>query len=264
MNMGDSVTEFTQFLIKNYKYSEENYPLSKNINSIIPLNLFQTWHTKELPSEMQTCVGNLKLQNPEFNHYLYDDDDCRDFLKNNYSIEIVNAFDKIIPGAYKSDLWRLCVLNKYGGIYLDIKYLCNNNFKLVELTDNEHYCFSQAWVDFEHNHHGIYNAILISKPDNEFLQKSISKIVENVNDEYYGFNSLYPTGPGLLGLLYPAKKDSILNDKKFDLFFYDNSKIIYKNYCILTIYPEYRKEQKHNELLPHYSVLWRMKKIYRK
>jgi len=253
---------FIQYLKQNYNYLEENYLLSKAINPIIPLNIFQTWHTKELPPKMQACVENLRLQNSEFKHYLYDDNDCRDFIKNNYSSDILNSFDNLIPGAYKSDLWRLCILYKYGGIYLDIKYKCYNNFKLIELTDDEHYCFGQTHTKFENNYHGIYNGILISRPNNEFLYKCILRIVYNVNNKYYGFNSLYPTGPGLLGLLYPVKRDSILNDKKFNLFFCENSKIIYKNYCILTIYPEYRVEQRHNELLPHYTILWNNKKIY--
>ena len=54
-----------------------------------------------------------------------------DFIKNNYPVDVLEAFNKLIPGAYKADLWRYCVLYKLGGIYLDIKYSCVNNFKLI-------------------------------------------------------------------------------------------------------------------------------------
>ena len=256
------MSNFIYFLINNYDYKNELYPLSKKINSTIPLNIFQTWHSKTMPPKMTICVEKLKLQNPEFNYYLYDENDCRNFIKNHYSIDILNAYDKLIPGAYKADLWRLCILHKYGGIYLDIKYQCNNNFKLIELTEHEHFCLSQASTIFADNIHGIYNALLISKPNNDFLYKCILQIVENVNNKYYGLNNLYPTGPGLLGLLYPVNRDTILDDPKFDLFYCDSSKIIYNKFCILTIYEEYREEQKQYEINPHYSKLWENKLIY--
>ena len=104
-----------------------------------------------------TATDLLKSQNPEFIHYLYDDEMCRNFIKNNFSINILYAFDTLIPGAYKSDLWRLCILYKYGGIYLDIKYSCNEPFKLLQLCNKEY------WVrDY---HYGIYQALMVNLPN---------------------------------------------------------------------------------------------------
>ena len=100
----------------------------------IPLNIFQTYHTLDLPPRMRKCVDKLIQNNPEFTHHLYDDNDCRQFIKDNFPLNVVQAFDKLIPGAYKADLWRYCVLYIHGGIYLDIKYNCANKFKLIELT----------------------------------------------------------------------------------------------------------------------------------
>jgi len=76
----------------------------------VPLKIFQTWYTKKLPKDMEKAVNNIKKTNPEFEHYLFDDEDCHTFIKNNYSKDILDAFEKLIPGAYKADLWRYCVL----------------------------------------------------------------------------------------------------------------------------------------------------------
>ena len=38
----------------------------KQIYSIIPLNIFQTWHTLDLPPKMKENVELLRRQNPEF------------------------------------------------------------------------------------------------------------------------------------------------------------------------------------------------------
>ena len=67
----------------------------------------------------------MKKCNPNFYHYLYNDEKCREFIKDFYSEDVLKAYDAIIPAAIKIDLWRYCVLYKYGGIYLDVKFfLC--------------------------------------------------------------------------------------------------------------------------------------------
>jgi mannosyltransferase OCH1-like enzyme len=100
----------------------------------IPLNIFQTWHTKNLPSFMAKNIENLQKINPEFKYQLFDDNDCLDFIHDNYDTDVLNAYNMLIPGAFKADLWRYCILYKYGGIYLDIKYNCINDFKLITVT----------------------------------------------------------------------------------------------------------------------------------
>ena len=78
-----------QLLIKLY-----NQPYSffkPYYNSIIPLNIFQTWPSKDLPPKMKECVELLKKQNPRFTHYLFDDNECREFIKNHFNYEVLNA-----------------------------------------------------------------------------------------------------------------------------------------------------------------------------
>ena len=91
-----------------YKNSTPQRPLK--IYSIIPLNIFQTWHSLDLPTKMKENVELLKRQNPEFKHYLYDDNMCRQFIKDNFDEEVLYSFDKLKPGAYKADLWRYSVI----------------------------------------------------------------------------------------------------------------------------------------------------------
>ena len=88
------------------------YKIKPSYKTIIPLNIYQTWHTKELPSKMLQTCNLIKSENPEFNHYLYDDNDCREFIKANFEIDVLNAYDNLIPGAYRADLWRYCILYK--------------------------------------------------------------------------------------------------------------------------------------------------------
>ena len=260
-------------------------------NAVIPLNIYQTWHTKKLPKKMQENVDCLKRINPEFKYYLYDDNDCREFIKKNFDKDVLDTFDTLIPGAYKADLWRYCILYKNGGIYLDIKFKCENNFKLIELTDKEHVVLERPYsnqnitlkdnidlindknfykniykmidINFWKNKEiGLYNALIVSKPNNPILLECINSIVDNVKNRKYQYNPLYITGPGLFGEIF--FKGDYRKIQNIDLFnSLAGTYILNRNKKILSHYPEYREEQQKNQKNEYYHYLWSKKQIYK-
>ena len=247
-------------VVKNNDFKIYNQPYTffkPDYNSIIPRDIYQTWFTKDLPQKMRERVELLKKQNPRFNHYLYDDNDCREFIKNNFKPDVLNAYDSLIPGAYKADLWRLCILFINGGIYLDIKLICVNGFRLIELTENNHFVKDRPI-------NTIFNTLMVSQKGNIFLYKAIRQIVENVNNKYYGNTPLSPTGPEMLGSV-------IINNKlvvNVDMTHYEGGGyIIYKNrFVISTEYPEYNNERtnSYNSInTKRYDKLWENRNIYK-
>lgn len=244
-----------------YKLKNYNRPYTffkSYYKSIIPLKIYQTWATKDLPPKMKERVELLKSQNPRFEHHLFDDNDCREFIKKYFRSDVLNAYDRLIPGAYKADLWRYCVLFINGGIYLDIKFICNNNFKLIELTEKEHFVKDRILPL------SIYNALMVCKAGNPFLYKCIRSIVNNVNNNYYGSSPLHPTGPILLGNIILRNKLKLNIDMKH----YENGGyIIYKNrFIISTEYNEYNSERTktyENKNLKRYDAMWNEKNIYK-
>jgi len=246
--------------IMSYKYS--NIPiidlnitidhLKSNITiekkSEIPYNIFQTWHTLELPFYMNQTVELLQTDNPEFNYYLYDDAMCREFIQSYFDEDTIYAYDSLVPGAYKADLWRYCILYVYGGIYLDIKYKCVNDFKLSTLMNKEQYV--RDYFD------GIYQAFLICLPKNEILMKCIHQIIIHVKTKSYLATALSITGPQLINKFFTKKQIKNLN---MELIM---PNILLNNTPILTMYSEYKDEQIKNELYPHYSVLWEKNEVY--
>jgi mannosyltransferase OCH1-like enzyme len=241
-----------------FKIYNRPYPLKYNYNSIIPLKIFQTWYTKDLPPAMKERVEYLKESHPKFEHFLFDDNECRKFIQDNFNSDVLNAYDSLIPGAYKADLWRYCVLYIHGGIYMDIKLRCINGFKLIELTEANHYVKDRLPPL------SIYNALIASQPGNPLLWKAICRIVINVHKKFYGKNALEPTGPVMLGKI-------ILKNKlipTIDLTHYqDGGYIIYKNrFIISTEYPEYTNERSnlYNSInTKRYDYLWVERKIYK-
>ena len=83
----------------------------------------------EIPKIIYICHKNVKCLsttytfwkrlNPGYKIKLFNDAMCEQFLLDQFS-ELHRSIFKFIPdGPIKSDFWRLCILYKYGGIYVD-------------------------------------------------------------------------------------------------------------------------------------------------
>ena len=230
------------------------YPNKQNYNSVIPKLIYQTWHTRNLPPKMKSSVQSIINNNPKFNHFLFDDSDCREFIKNNFNVEVLNAFDNLIPGAYKADLWRYCILYKTGGIYLDIKYKSHNNFKFINLTENEHFV-----IDV--NPHAVYNAVMVCKKENPKLLEAINKIVYNVQNKNYNVGALGISGPELLGSIFTQDEKNTF-DMKHEYIF--NEKFVtLNNIIIICMYNSYYEEIKNNQTVARYDDLFNNRQVYK-
>jgi len=247
----------------NFTKKDNTSKNTKEDNIIIPLNIFQTWNTLNLPPKMKENVELLKTQNPEFNYHLFDDDMCRDFISNNFDADVLDAFDTLSPGAYKADLWRYCVLYINGGIYLDIKYKCVDDFKLIELTTEEHFV-----KDIIPNN--VYNALIVALPKNIKLLQCINQIVKNVKNKFYGDGILSVTGPKLLSKYFNSEEYNNLKTYFTNKDWCPNLSDTYNegiffndNRLILGVYVEYRLEQKIFQKNKHYIELYNEKNIYK-
>lgn len=224
----------------------------------IPLHIYQTWHSNDLPQGMRTCVDKLKAANPEFEHHLYSDEECRQFINDNFAPEVIEAYDALIPGAYRADLWRYCILYKKGGVYLDIKYYNVPPFKLMELTDKEYFA-----KDIEQSGSGIYQAILVCKPGNPKLKGAIDAIARHAKEKYYGDGIFDVTGPTLLRRFFTDAEWEQCEITLGEEGCPDKTCIYKDGRPIMSIYSEYRDEQAKNTNAPKYYDLWRDRKIWR-
>ena len=249
--------------LKTIKY--KNFEIKDYYKPVVPLNLYLTWSIKELPTKMQENVDRMIKINPEFNIQIFDCDERREFIKNIFPKYILTAYDTLKPGAFKADLWRLCILYINGGIYADIKFNCINNFKFIALTEKEHLVLDRPghWKNGEI---GIINGLIVAKPKNPLLLRCINKICENVKNKDYGVNCLYPSGPGLLGEQYIKmlrENESTMEAEldKINLCM-EQEQFIFNNVVILEYYKEYRTEQHLFAKTQHYGKLYELKQIY--
>jgi len=235
------------------------FVIKEKYDSIIPLNLYTCWHTKDLSPLMKQNYEKLKNDNPEFNHYLYDENDCREFIKNNFDERVLNAYNSLIPHSYKSDLWRFCALYINGGVYLDIKFTCVNGFKFIALTEKEIFAPDVEIPEYPNEpNKGIYTGFIMSLPKNEILLKAINQIVENVKNRYYGKSSLDPTGPILLGKFFSYEHK--VNSQVRRYLGQQGDGVSINGIIILDEYKEYRQQQKKGHI--HYSEYWKKRNVY--
>jgi mannosyltransferase OCH1-like enzyme len=132
---------------------------------------------------------NWKRLNPEYEIKLYDDQMCIDFLLQEYSELHAEVFNFIPDGPIKADFWRLCIVNKYGGLYIDadIEPIIPLS-EYIEEDDDFVTCISTNFFKdryaFQLNPHFI-----LSNNNNPFLQKCIDDYLElyicKVNYDYW-------------------------------------------------------------------------------
>jgi mannosyltransferase OCH1-like enzyme len=165
--------------------------------STIPKKIFQTWKTAIISQNLKLITDTWKINNPDYEYFLYDDNMCRNFLSESFGQEIVSTYDKIKIAAYKADLWRYCILYKYGGFYADIDTLCMG--KIDDFTNKSIDYIVPIDLNNGVGKHCLFNSFIGTVPKNPILLHCITQIIYNVNHDVIPTFNLDISGPGLLG-----------------------------------------------------------------
>ena len=250
----------------------------EEVRNGVPLVIYESWRSHEVPKGMRDNIEALLKVNPEFDYYLYSDEDCAAFIADNYDTEVLDAFKSLKPGAYKSDLWRYCILYKLGGVYLDIKSYSTvplvsilDEVPTIYVRDMDAYGYQMIAGDFQFGH-CLYNGFMASPPKNEIFKACIDDIVRSCKGRLYKRNAIDVTGPCLLGSVVQRQiSKEFIDALPFKSYVrYGNigsmeQVVLYKDKVVLRNYATYREEQ---ELICkktkglHYSALYAQKKIY--
>jgi hypothetical protein len=126
----------------------------------------------------------------------YDDIQSRQLIHDSFDVRILNAYDKLIPGAFKSDIWRLCVLYLHGGVYSDVHIRPVSESYPLSVIDSADYIFC---IDYPSSKSYIYNALMKSPKESHVIKQILDEIVSNVEMEYYPERDLEISGPGVHG-----------------------------------------------------------------
>lgn len=163
----------------------------------IPLRIFQTFESDEVPDRMAEAAASWPEHNPAFTYHFFDADDRRAFIDAHFGPRMLQAYDQIPGGAFRADFWRYCVLAVHGGVYADVDSTCEADLLSI-LDDADVFVSARAG----NLHWGIYNGFICSVPRHPFLEQAIERATAEIlawrPDE--PFDGYMITGPGNLGM----------------------------------------------------------------
>lgn len=151
-------------------------------NNYIPNIIHRTWYSKSLSKKMYDSAYYSWIRlNSTYKMIWNTDRDCEEFMKN-FGEEEYIAWKKIIPTAYKADLWRLCQLYKEGGVYVDSYAVAVKSIdEIIEKSglQKEKDIFISV-LDCAESGSFIHNGLLICTAKHPIVKQSINDILTNV------------------------------------------------------------------------------------
>lgn len=158
-------------------------------NQNIPFYIIQTGYNNSFKSilHFNSIITFIEL-NPEYTYIYYNDIDGRKLLRENFSEEINYSYDILVPGAFKADILRYCLLYHIGGCYFDCKQILRYPIQTF-IDKNKTLVLCNDVID-----NALLNAIIFSTKNNNILDKAIKDCSYNVIHKL-GKSPLDITGP---------------------------------------------------------------------
>jgi mannosyltransferase OCH1-like enzyme len=153
----------------------------------IPRIIWQTNYTDKVTLPVYANYLFNRWVSPTYEHRFVSNEGVAEFIKANYPQDVYESYMRIQIGAGQADFWRVLVLQKQGGVYLDIDaHTVTSLDKIIRPEDDE--------VLIIRKDGRLDSYFIASVPDNPNIKKVIGQIMVNIDD--YATNSVYGmTGP---------------------------------------------------------------------
>lgn len=264
INIGPSELNY-KILFKDSKIKV--YPDDYNYEQKIPKIILQTGVNNTFKNilHFNSIISFIEL-NPEYTYIYFNDINARQFLRDNFSEEINYCYDLLVPGAYKADLLRYCLLYNKGGCYFDCKQILRVPIKNF-LDKNKTLLLCNDVID-----KALLNAVIFSTKNNNIIEKTIKDCIYNIIHKL-GNSPLDITGPIFF---FKSIKKLINNDnlilqnnrppKDFNDFSNDylNNNITLKNNKKIILNRFYKGYYDKYIDSTHYGILYNNNEIYYK
>jgi len=172
--------------------------IKSNKETKIPKIIWQTNFTEKASLPVYVNYLFNRLMSLDYEYRYVSTEDRLEFIQKNASQDIIDAYEQLTDGASQADLWRLFVLNFYGGIYMDIDaHLVWPLSKIIKSDDTEIFLLNK-----EH----YTNYFIATEKDNPIIKKALNSIVDNIKNKRLGRGVYDLTGPGVLNIAIGDKK----------------------------------------------------------
>lgn len=223
-------------------------------NQKIPKIIFQT--TSTFPTELPESIKNLIDFNPDYEYRFFDDTKRRAFMKNTFSQQVLDAYDLLVPGAFKADLFRYGYLFIHGGCYFDDKIIARVSLSDIIKPEDDLILCKDTQED------SILNSIIFAEPRNFLFLKLLLAACEKILSGQAN-DMLDLTGPKLM---YKIFKGHITEQNlrmehrvlKEDYNYYKNFEILMSDQKDKVVFTKTTPEALQRFLTDpcHYRQLW--------
>ena len=168
----------------------------KNVDKI-PLILYKTgpFSSDDIPANVRERIEvSCRMLGAELRYFT--DAACRQHIEAHFDTSVVQAYDSLIPSAYKADLWRMCILYTYGGIYGDVSQ------KVLTPIDVNARAAHMVLVkdrDMCNTVNNIQISFMACAPRSPVLKYIIERITEGIHRKRMGRCAWDITGPAAFG-----------------------------------------------------------------
>lgn len=153
--------------------------IENNLNTVVPRQFFHTYDHRDFRKlHYSRAILREKINlHPDHDFYFYNEG-MRKALMKDVSPELYRAYMKVVPGTWKADLFRYAALLKFGGIYNDLS---------MELFVPVHRISSLPILVYDMEYADAFMIGFMSLPkDYRPLQEVIRKVIENIENNFYG------------------------------------------------------------------------------
>lgn len=147
----------------------------------IPRIIHQTWYDEPTVDRFpQLSRLQNSWKNTGWEYRFYTDETARQFIAQNYPARVLDAFNSLVPGAFKADLFRYLVLLKDGGVYVDLDILLDTNLDSF-ITPNMSFFVPRDIVgDYAAQNFCLWNGLIGAVPGHPFLVRAVEKLLTNI------------------------------------------------------------------------------------
>lgn len=234
----------------------------QNETDRIPRIVHQIWLGSPVPEKYRAWMQSwADMEGWEYK--LWTDEEVQDFKLYNQEL-----YDQSTNFGEKSDIVRLEILNKFGGLYVDTDFECVHPQIFDEL--NRCYDFYIGFEPLEHGHISIFNmfkvcnALIAACPHHPL----IADFITNLKANYYAYKShcgpVEKTGPSYLSRIicrHEEKKVSAFRNMYLpSTFFYPFTESEIRYYACHPEYPAYLMPE--SAAIHYWNGSWRLQGCY--
>jgi mannosyltransferase OCH1-like enzyme len=243
-----------------------------------------------MPPTVRGVLANFAAQAPGWTQVYASDKDIEQHLATLEGEAALAAYKCMVPGAFKSDLWRLLVLCRWGGVYADLGFtLLAGLESFVDVGADELVLVRDRVHDFRTGYiPRVYQAFMGAHPGHPVMQLALHRTMDMIQHREYGVEHLDITGPTVVGRVlatfFGAQQGQVqprgqLPHGRFvwraagasyavALLTFNHVARFSHLLCpqgrtvLLTKFPNYYKVLYDSRGKTHYSTLWNQRRVY--